>query len=223
MCDACVEWDGRTWHRRPSGYFVARLLLHREVWEAANGPIPEGYQIHHLNGNKGDNRLENLALLSHSEHSALHCVEKTAPYRDKARASLIATNKRLREERMQRDLVCVVCGSVFHSGAKHPTRFCSSRCVQRARSGAFDGEQRKCEYCGAEYHATRRVQRFCSRRCNHLAVEARMGSHQERDVACAQRGKVFRSARSNARFCGRPCALAFHGNNRFRGKISEAV
>lgn len=34
--------------------------VHRLVWEAFNGPIPEGMQINHINENKGDNRLENL-------------------------------------------------------------------------------------------------------------------------------------------------------------------
>ena len=33
--------------------------VHRLVWEAFNGPIPEGMQVNHLNEDKTDNRLEN--------------------------------------------------------------------------------------------------------------------------------------------------------------------
>ena len=38
-------------------------LEHRYVWEQANGPIPKGWIIHHINGIKDDNRLENLVAL----------------------------------------------------------------------------------------------------------------------------------------------------------------
>ena len=38
--------------------------LHRLVWQAFNGPIPEGVDIDHVNGQKPDNRLENLRLAS---------------------------------------------------------------------------------------------------------------------------------------------------------------
>lgn len=46
--------------------------LHRKVWETANGPIPEGHVIHHINGDSKDNRLENLVCMSKQEHIRLH-------------------------------------------------------------------------------------------------------------------------------------------------------
>lgn len=36
----------------------------RLVWEAFNGPIPEGMQVNHINEDKHDNRLENLNLMT---------------------------------------------------------------------------------------------------------------------------------------------------------------
>lgn len=45
---------------------------HRLVWEAAHGTIPDGYEIHHVDGNGHNNSLDNLVLLSRSEHAKLH-------------------------------------------------------------------------------------------------------------------------------------------------------
>lgn len=43
--------------------------VHRLVWEAFNGPIPEGMQVNHINEDKTDNRLENLNLMTPKENS----------------------------------------------------------------------------------------------------------------------------------------------------------
>lgn len=46
--------------------------LHRVVWEWANGPVPEGMLIHHIDGNPVHNALENLQCMSRADHSRLH-------------------------------------------------------------------------------------------------------------------------------------------------------
>lgn len=38
------------------------VRLHRLIWEEAYGPIPDGMWIDHINGDKHDNRLDNLRL-----------------------------------------------------------------------------------------------------------------------------------------------------------------
>jgi len=48
-----------------------KVFEHRYVWEKVNGKIPEEKEIHHINGNKKDNRIENLMCLSKSKHMKL--------------------------------------------------------------------------------------------------------------------------------------------------------
>lgn len=59
-------------HRCIGGRQGKMRLDHHIVWEAAYGPIPEGYQIHHIDHNKKNNDLDNLALLTVSDHQKTH-------------------------------------------------------------------------------------------------------------------------------------------------------
>jgi hypothetical protein len=43
--------------------------IHRLVAETFIGEIPKGYQVHHKDGNKQNNNVENLEILSIKEHA----------------------------------------------------------------------------------------------------------------------------------------------------------
>lgn len=47
---------------------------HRYIWEQINGKILKGWIIHHLNGLKGDNRIENLVAMPRSDHDSKSLV-----------------------------------------------------------------------------------------------------------------------------------------------------
>lgn len=51
---------------------------HRHVWEQANGPIPAGHHVHHINHDRADNRLANLELRDGFDHLSEHSTERHA-------------------------------------------------------------------------------------------------------------------------------------------------
>lgn len=47
------------------------VLIHRVVYEAFKGAIPNGFQVHHKDGNKRNNCLSNLEAVSIRQHNKL--------------------------------------------------------------------------------------------------------------------------------------------------------
>lgn len=67
--------------KNKEGYWVIskgkkRMLRHRAVWIMHNGPIPEGKVINHINGRPGDDRVENLEVVSQKENTSTKRVNK---------------------------------------------------------------------------------------------------------------------------------------------------
>jgi hypothetical protein len=54
------------------------ILVSRAVYTAKSGqPVPEGHQVHHLNGITTDNRPENLVALSKPEHVRYNAIQRS--------------------------------------------------------------------------------------------------------------------------------------------------
>ncbi|HUV64222.1 MAG TPA: HNH endonuclease [Sedimentisphaerales bacterium] len=71
-----IMHNGHKYTRRVNGYYARtngqRDFLHRVIWQQANGPIPEGCDVHHIDEDKTNNALENLGVLPKAEHTRLH-------------------------------------------------------------------------------------------------------------------------------------------------------
>ena len=60
-------------YRRIYDPVTKRLRMeHDLVWEQEHGPIPVGFDVHHINHDKLDNRIANLELLDRLTHKRLH-------------------------------------------------------------------------------------------------------------------------------------------------------
>lgn len=124
-------------------YMKKWCLEHHFVWWQHHGElVPKGCIIHHRNGDKADNRIENLELLTNSEHVAGH----------KAREGAWVTR------------ICGVCGVEFRlrpskerarliqSGGR--SLFCSRRCAG-VRSESGDRKVAHGTPSGYSYHRCR--------------------------------------------------------------------
>lgn len=78
-----INFNGYKYYQNKEGYYQIsgatqkkhpsiQSRLHRAIWEFYNGKIPEGYHVHHKDGDKENNNIENLEVLSPSEHHKIH-------------------------------------------------------------------------------------------------------------------------------------------------------
>ena len=171
-----------------TGYYLNSTLkvrMHRYVWEQEVGPIPDGFDVHHIDGDKSNNSIDNLSLLTNRAHQILHGKEESRKAKMRlniAKAQEAAKvwhsspeglawhseqGKRTAENVELKEFVCSYCGKKFLSKPFGPHKYCSGACksADRRASGA-DIEIRICEICGKEFTTSKYSKtRFCSIEC----------------------------------------------------------
>lgn len=65
---------------------------HTLIWESHNGPVPAGFGIHHKNGDRLDNNIENLELVDPHTHKRIHT--NIAPTVEITKRSIVLGGKR---------------------------------------------------------------------------------------------------------------------------------
>lgn len=138
--------------------------LHRQIWRDANGAIPPGFHIHHVDGNPHNNDLSNLTCVEAGEHVRSHSGWHST---EDGRAYHSAVAYAYWDNPQKKTLVCAYCGGAFvTTSSKQSTRFCSDICRCRQRNRTLETSPRTCAFCGGEFYATvsSRI-KCCSRSC----------------------------------------------------------
>lgn len=201
-----VVFNGIRYRRYPDAaqqcdqrYYVAGIAdrqrgatrLHQDIWRLHNGDIPEGYHVHHDDGDHDNNDPSNLVAIPDCDHREHHVEERRAsgqyvrPERlehlerirpmasewhssSEGLAWHAENGKKSWETRTYRDETCEQCGKTYSTRAvQSHDRFCSNACKSAWRRAAgLDDEDRTCEQCGATFRINKYSgTRNCSRRC----------------------------------------------------------
>jgi endogenous inhibitor of DNA gyrase (YacG/DUF329 family) len=164
------RYEGRDYYAVDACYIRKgyERSLHRQVWRDANGPIPDGHHIHHIDGNPLNNSLDNLQCVTVKEHLGPLAVWHRTP---RGRAVHRALASIVWENPKATSLVCELCGKPFDTICKNGyNRFCSNNCKTKARKlSGVDDEQRTCPECGKVFTINKyKVQTCCGHSCGNL-------------------------------------------------------
>jgi hypothetical protein len=174
-----------------TGYYLnstIRKRLHRVVWENEVGKIPAGMDIHHMDGNKANNAIENLQLLTKAEHNSFHAKKRHRDNREWTLANLknnalpkavewhkSEEGREWHKEQFEKTKdafhakdvkACLNCNSEFVG--RKTAKFCSNACKSAwRRRTKTDDEVRNCALCGKEFTTNKyRKTKYCSKSCS---------------------------------------------------------
>jgi len=128
---AWFEWCDERWYRVKSGHYQNRagFLLHRAVWAAVHGPIPDGHDVHHHDHDPAHNEPGNLRLLTVSEHRGEHMRDRDEFVANQTSEAAVERAHRFWSARQPRDVACdgPGCEVIFQSTGMR-ARFHAPRC-----------------------------------------------------------------------------------------------
>lgn len=184
------EWYGRSFYQdKSTGYWISvdapRLRAHRWVWNNVNGTIPESCQIHHRDGNKSNNDISNLQLVSHRQHALLHLTEEK---REKLRKQANSVRHLTKEWHKSKE------GRAWHK--YH---------AQKEGFGKWEFPEKACGHCQRPFKPANHHNIFCSNACKSAWRRAKKLDHV--DLVCKGCGQVFSENKYAKRiYCSRACA-----------------
>jgi hypothetical protein len=174
-----------------TGYYLnstTRNRLHRYVWEFYNGEIAKGNHIHHIDMDKSNNNINNLALLEKENHLSKHGklrfennsewfnefhekgIEAAKEWH-KSTAGILWHKENYQKYKeliaVKKEFICENCGDKFESINHGNNKFCSNKCKSAyRRKMKLDDEKRICPVCGVEFFKNKYSKtKTCSKEC----------------------------------------------------------
>ena len=186
-----IYFNGYKYRKNNFGYWIGGTTgskkgygcLHRAVWAYYNGEIPKKMHIHHKDGNKSNNEIENLELIDPKSHAKLHSTDEKKQMsrfylnecREKARQWHSSKEgiewhkehgRKTFKDKKPINKICKQCNKEFSSVWSRAI-LCSPSCRTKNRilSGK-DNEHRVCEFCKEKFICNKYAKkRTCSKSC----------------------------------------------------------
>lgn len=162
------KFNGMVFYKvKARGHYHHKLAMQRVVWTYFNGEIPDDdvYHIHHIDGNTDNNNIENLALITRSEHGKIHAPQFVEAI--KARAEMRRAEKALIDNTEIRE--CVICHAEFSADKKSTKQTCSPSCTSKLQWQRQLSEEnlikKVCINCGKDFTTPFERTGFCSHGC----------------------------------------------------------
>lgn len=219
------EFNGVTFYRfKPNDYFRASIngrmkVIHRYVWEFYNGEIPEGYDIHHKDGNRANNDITNLEMLERSEHKKYHSEHLSEEERERRRVNMLTNampkavewhkseegskwhSEHIQRQRetdcFKREFVCSCCGKTYigELRSSSDSHFCSNACKSKyRRKMGLDLIDAECPVCHNIFRTNKtRPSETCSRSCANRYRYLKKQSQPQEEIKSDTTNFVFNS------------------------------
>lgn len=229
MTEHQIHCGKKFYQDKKTGYWIStdypRIRAHAWVWITHHGePPPHGYHIHHVDGDKSNNKIDNLQILTQSDHSRMHSKEYFSDPENLKKALVHLGNIRDRtkewhaspegiewhrqhgikvwEERELIEITCKQCNEKAHTKI-YDQVFCSNKCKSAWRRGAgFDNIEKTCERCNSTFIDSKySKQKYCGMDCLRKTRETvvhEMISLRKSGISYENIGKKFGMDRAQA-------------------------
>lgn len=165
-----IEYNGHSFFETQKGYFLGNVSntpkwLHRYVWECEKGEIPPKTHIHHIDGDKSNNSIENLCILTDREHLSLHHDSEES--KKKARENLKKFAQPKANEWHKSEAGREMARKLYQNS--------------KLRQNMTEKVTMTCQICGKEYTTPRAMvykSKYCGQNCKATALRRRRKSCQ---------------------------------------------